>query len=360
MVKVHWLPPSIYPSFLGSISTDGKFRLWGEDPRVPNHSGRRFNSKSNRPAFELRSSPRRPYVSFSFKHDPVTQHTFLAILNRNSFIEVYENDEPENMGAWNKIDEWWAGNPPNRGEESSFKIMFDPNPEPCYAAVREGVSRDSLGLIVASMNTARLWRSKTVTHTVSLGSTTAREFYAAAELSGHTGLVRDVAWAPGNIRGHDLCATVCSDGYLRIYEIYTPKKDGKPATSIDYQKVPSTQIVPSQRPAENGPRSQSGIGAGLAGSKPNSQNQEQNKPQKGEVLHVVKEVAKLTDRHAPFWRVKFDADGQIIGATGDSGTVRFFKRLPNGSWAQSSELSMDRPIDIRTLNVTPQRRMVGS
>ena len=252
------------------------------------------------------------------------------------------------MESWNKIDEFTMGEIPTRGQETSFKVRFDPNLEPCYAAIREGVARDALGLILAGMGTARIWRSKTVEHSVSLGSASMKEFYLAAELLDHGGLVRDVAWAKGHIRGYDLCATVSSDGFLRIFHVYTPSKDGKEARSAQHAVMPATKAVKSSRQAEGTGRPQSGIGASLANAKVNGQRAESEQRKEGEVPHVVKEVARLTDCHAPFWRVRFDADGQLIGVTGDNGAQRFFKRLPDGGWAQSSELAMDRPVEVRT------------
>ena len=53
-------------------------------------------------------------------------------------------------------------------------------------------------------------------------ATSVKEFYLAAELPGHKGMVRDVAWAPGNIRGYDVIATACQDGFVRVFRLETP------------------------------------------------------------------------------------------------------------------------------------------
>ena len=172
------------------------------------------------------------------------------------------------MDNWVEIDNVNVGEKPARGEETSFKVMFDPNLEPCYNAIRQGVRRDSLGLIVASMSRASIWRTKEISHNVSLGSTTSKEIYFAAELKGHRGLVRDVAWAPGNIRGFDIVATACKDGFVRVFEVMTPGKRNQEPRSKDYSKVPEQVIVPAQRSSENEARNPpSGIGAGLAGAR---------------------------------------------------------------------------------------------
>ncbi len=340
------MPPTIHPNLIASIARDGLFRLWAEDQTIPPLSGRRFNSRSNRSIYELRSPQRAPFLSFDIKHNPETRHTFLALLDRSAMLTVYENEEPESMPSWTQIDQFLVCEKPPRGEEVAFKVMFDPNLEPSYAAIREGVPRDSLGIIVAGMSTARLWRTKVISHDVSLGSGSSREFYRAADLPGHKSLVRDVAWAPGSIRGFDIFATACKDGLVRIFEVHTPPRDGKDAFSVAYAKYPTNQVIgPTQRAVENIARNgPSGIGAGLATvrSGPSANRQTEELPQAGQVPHVVREVARLDSHHGPVWRVKFDADGQLLCTTGDDGKLRLWRRQPSGSWAESGELALNR------------------
>jgi nucleoporin SEH1 len=235
---------------------------------------------------------------------------------------------------------------PARGEETSFKVAFDPNLEPCYTAIRQGVPRDALGVVVASMSRASIWRTKEISHNVSLGSSTTKEFYLAAELKGHRGLVRDVAWAPGNIRGYDVVATACKDGFVRVFQVTTPMKGSKEPRSREYSKMPEKVVVP-QRAAEDGTRNApSGIGAGLAGARPGltGNRQQDGQGKEGEVVHAAKEVSKLDANRTPVWRVAFDADGQLLGSTGDDGKLLLWRREPSGAWSKSSELAMARTV----------------
>ncbi|KAG4434947.1 hypothetical protein IFR05_009559 [Cadophora sp. M221] len=355
-----------------SIGTDGRFKLWVEDPTLPPSKGRRFNSHSNKPIYELRSPSRAPYLSFAITHNTTTRHTYLALIDRNAILTVYENDEPENLESWTDLDRVNVCERPKRGEEVSFKVAFDPNLEPCYMGIRQGVARDSLGVVVASMNRASIWRTKEISHNVSLGAVTTKEFYLAAELRGHKGLVRDVAWAPGNIRGFDVVATACKDGFIRVFQVTTPGKGGargagasagsnnttgssSGTTSLrskDFSKVPEKVVVPQQRnSAENGSGSRvapSGIGAGLQYTRPRNPDsqhqQQQQQAREGEVLHVAKEVSRLEANRNPVWRVEFDADGQLLGSTGDDGKLMLWRRGPSGSWSKSSELAMTRTV----------------
>jgi len=243
--------------------------------------------------------------------------------------------------SWTELDRVNVCDKPGRGEETSFRLAFDPNLEPCFTAIRQGLERDSLGIIVASMNRASIWRMKEITHGVSLGSSSSKELYMAAELKGHRGLVRDVAWAPGNIRGFDIVATACKDGFVRVFQLTTPSKSKKEQKSKDFSRVPEPLIASSHRTPDNGVKNQpSGIGAGLAGVR--SARTLEGHGREGEVIHLAKEVSKLDPNRAPVWRVEFDADGQLLGSTGDDGKLTMWRREPSGTWSRSTELAMDR------------------
>ncbi len=303
--------------------------------------GRRFNSHSNKLVWELRSPSHASFLSFAITHNPETRHTYLALISRNAALAVYENEEPENLENWTELDRVNVCEKPARGEETSFRVAFDPNLEPCYTSIRQGVPRDALGIIVASMNRVNIWRTKEISHTVSLGSSTTKELYLAAELKGHRDLVRDVAWAPGNIRGCDIVATASKDGFVRVYQITTPAKGTKAPRSRDFARVPGRSVV-QQRSAENGGKTvQSGIGIGLAGARPGIRGQD-NQESEGQVYHEAKEVSRLEVNRMPVWRVEFDADGQLLGSIGDDGKLMLWRREPTGVWSKSSELAMNR------------------
>ncbi|KAN0104504.1 WD40 repeat-like protein [Hyaloscypha variabilis] len=338
--EIQWLHPQLHPNLIASVGADGRFRLWVEDPTIAPNKGRRFNSHSNKPVWELRAPSRAPFLSFSMTFNTETRHTYLAVINRNAQLSVYENDQPENLENWTEMDKVNVCDKPARGEEVSFKVQFDPNLEPCYNALRLGVPRDSLAVVVASMNRASLWRTKEISHSVTLGSSTSKEFYLACRFEGHRTLVRDIAWAPGNIRGYDIVATACKDGFVRVFKIETPGKAGEQPRSKDYAKLPE-KVVVHQSSAENGGRNTpSGIGAGLSNARPGpSGSRAPENGKEGEVLHVVTEVSKMPANRVP-WKVGFDHDGQVLGSTGDDGKLALWRREPSGVWSKSSELAM--------------------
>lgn len=336
-------------------------------------------------AYETRSA-RGPYRSFSMKHNDETRHTYLALLAADGHLSVMENEQVENLSDYSNLDDWnvfgdgshvtqpqgggggVAGGGggggmvsgqgargggynstgrPARGEETSFRVRFDPNPEVCYTALRAGVPTDALGLVVAAMDRVLVYRTRdTVTSQMGI-ATSVKEFYLAAELPGHKGLVRDVAWAPGNIRGYDVIATACQDGYVRVFKLETPislsgeKANGKGWSSNvlkKHAKHASADEAAKSSPDVAAAHPQSGISSGLGRSRSGADRRSGGQP--GQVKHVAEEISKLNSHRTPVWRVGFDDDGQVLGSVGDDGKLMCYRQTPDGTWAKSAELAM--------------------
>ncbi|KAI1398874.1 WD domain-containing protein [Hypoxylon fuscum] len=341
ILELQWLPPTIYPNLLASLGIEGRFRLWAEDPSAA--PGRRFSSRdgNGKTVSELRSG-RYPYRSFSVKHDEVTRCTYVALLAADGHLTVYEGEEPETLTDYAKFDDFQACTKPNRGEETCFRVQFDPNPEPCYTALRAGVPTDSLSLVVSGLTMLKIFRTRD-TVTSSFGAATrGREFYLALEIKEHHHLIRDVSWAPGNYRGYDMIATACQDGFVRVFRIDTPfsKDDGKTWSLADILGNAKTDENSTSRNSH--PRRQSQVPSGIRAEidKSGTHGERTSTDQPGQIQHTVKVLSKLSAHRSPVWRVDFDDDGQILGSVGDEGKLMCYRQLPDGSWAKSSELGM--------------------
>lgn len=319
-----------------------------------------------KPAFETRNT-RSPYRSFSLKHLDDSRTTYLALLSADGGLTVYENDRVENLAAFTLLDELPTtaaaeGNQPlgARGEETSFRVRFDPNPEVCYTALRCGVPSDALGLVVAVMDSVRVYRTRD-TIRASLGVAAAwKGFYLAAEVAGgvHRGLVRDVAWAPGNVRGYDVIATACQDGWVRVFRLDAVAPGGGGEEEGGGEEGAAAAAAPAWgagRVKKHGARrkggegggetvaraslmASSGIRAGLDQSAGNLERRTTGLP--GQIRHVVTEISRLDSHRTPVWRVGFDDDGQILGSVGDEGKLMCYRQKPDGAWAKSTEMAM--------------------
>ena len=314
--------------------------------------GHASNTTNARAVFETRKG-RSPYRSFSMKYLDDVDHTYLALLSADGVLTVYENSSSWNLGGYVQMDELVVCPRPARGEETAFRVRFDPNAQPCYNALRAGVPLDSVGLVVAAMDTVKIYRTRDVV-TTSMGvPTTVMQFYLAAEVGVHKGLVRDLAWAPGNIRGYDIIATACQDGFARVFKITTPggheggeadekaekRQAGWSVTEVKEHVAERRgygEETEKSRTARKG--AVSAISAGIDQLKTTEERRVGTGP--GQIKHVVTEVSKLDDHQTPVWRVGFDDDGQILGSVGDEGKLLCYRQTPDGSWAVSSELSM--------------------
>ncbi|KAK3306569.1 WD40-repeat-containing domain protein [Chaetomium strumarium] len=374
-----------------------------------------------KPAFELRN-PRSPYRSFSIKHLDDSHITYLALLSADGSLTVYENERVENLAQFTLLDEFSTINNTSiissatatapltttatgattttttatgggtggigaaaaatagtgaggeeshqrtprvaaRGEETSFRVRFDPNPEVCYTALRAGVPSDALGLVVAVMDSVRVYRTRDMIRT-SLGVAAAwKGFYLAAEVVGaeaegvHRGLVRDVAWAPGNIRGYDIIATACRDGFVRVFRLDAVPSSAAPGREDDESgergKWAADRVKKHAHRRSGGEVNNDGTGtgtaraslmassairAGLDQSRESLERRTGNLP--GRIRHVMTEISKLDSHRTPVWRVGFDDDGQILGSVGDEGKLMCYRQRPDGTWAKSSEMAM--------------------
>ncbi|KAK4226343.1 putative nucleoporin, partial [Podospora fimiseda] len=345
----------------GSVDTPPSQISSSGDLPTTNPSGPGGISATPKAAFETRNS-RAPYRSFSLKHIDETRHTYLALLASDGHLTIYENEQPENLSDFTQVDELVVSRttpPAVRGEESSFKVMFDPNMEVCYTALRAGVPQDALGLVTVAMDCVRVWRTKDViTQNLGVASVT-KAFYLAAEvpIGVHKGLVRDVAWAGGNVRGYDVIATAGQDGWVRVFRVDTP-------TELEFAKREVMRSFKSSFDEEEeeddnvmmGKNSRDDIGYGSShggGIKSSGVHQEKRGISgyamggqtsavggAGQVRHMIAEISRMNNHKTPVWRVGFDDDGQILGSVGDEGRLMHYRQLPNGEWAKSSELAM--------------------
>lgn len=262
-----------------------KFKIWQEDVTQPPNSGRRFRS-----IYRLTATQRHPFVSLDFRN--IDLETWLALITRDGFLIVMEPVSPDTLADWQVLDEFQVCPAPQRGEETSFKVQFHHDPTDITHSLLPSWDRKSLSLVVAAMDTVKVYRTDAN-----------RRFYHAIELSGHGGLVRDISWANGSVRGYDLIASGCKDGFVRVFEVYT---------SVASNRSQNANSRNSEHPAQSSstrPTTQSGIGSALANRVPASIHNRQgssNSPFK----HSYKGVACIDSKHLDVWQVEFSYAGE--------------------------------------------------
>lgn len=280
---------------IGSIGEDGRCKLWQEDVTEVPMSGNRFKLITN-----LGSQTNAPFMSLDFKN--IMQETWLALITRDGLLTVYEPIDQSSLNEWDLIAEHWvcASNPPERQEEVGFKVVFHKEKLPCWTAIMAGLDRKSLSLAVAAMNTVLIFRTDKT-----------KRFFKAAELKGARQIIRDVAWANGSMRGHDVLATASKDGAIRIYEVSTPRSD-KSTTAGNSSGSTATETISSPQPGKSRKNTASGIGAGLAAASKAPDHTQDNEQYPGRIRQVTKLVDELTNHHGAVWRVAFSQMGMSV------------------------------------------------
>jgi len=232
-------------------------------------------------------------MSLDFKN--IGTETYLAVISRDGQLTVAEPVDHDDLSEWQIMWQDYLCKTPSRTEETGFRLCWHHEKLPAWPAILAGLDRRSLSLAVAVMDTVKVFRTDKD-----------RKFYTAAELTGSKGLIRDVAWANGSMRGFDVVATAGKDGFLRVYELHTPGA-----------KELATRPDPSSGGAADGstdrtftpaPPARSGIGAGLAGGTRGGRNEDEGRP--GKVIQEANMVAELSAHDGAVWRVGFSQMGQ--------------------------------------------------
>ncbi|KAI9045855.1 putative nuclear pore protein (SEH1) [Aspergillus affinis] len=299
---------------IGSVGEDMKCKIWQEDVTQPPNSGRRF-----RAVFRMTAPQRHPFVSIDFRN--IDLESYFAVITRDGYLMIMEPVTPDTLTDWQPLDQFRVCTAPERGEETSFRVQFHQDPTDITHSVLPSWDRKSLSLVVAAMDSVKVYRTDAN-----------RRFYHAIELSGHGGLVRDIAWANGSVRGYDLIASGCKDGFIRIFEVYTTSNQGSQNSNGSH--ADSTNHQSSTRAT-----TQSGIGSALANRAPESLSSRaptDDNPFK----HSYKEAVCLDSKHLDVWQVGFSYAGDCLISSGDDGIVRFWKKSLSGEWLEYAETDM--------------------
>jgi nucleoporin SEH1 len=357
---------------LVTIGNDLKCHLWSEDATQPPQQGHRFRRVAT-----IQSTPRVPFVSLDVKTlttDHVT--TFLALIDRLGLLSVYEPSNPDDLREWTLLDSFNVCAPnaaPSRGDETSFKVRFDPNPTPLPYIASVCDERDQLGLVVCALNEVKIFRGVVPSATgagtggggdasiggIGLGigggsgvSSTGGGshrimFHEAIKLPVHPALVRDVAWAPFSVRGTDRIATACKDGGVRVFELGVAEgqnangndsgngNGGPNGTEHQRQSAAQARNTVQQRLQQ-----QSSLTSAITGRQSQaSSTQLSSQPGSSRTgydfgyLTTLSSFTTLPQAHTDAWSVIFDGQGQVLLSQGSDGVTKLWRKsVLNGQW----------------------------
>lgn len=280
-------------------------------------------------------------------------YTTLALIDRQGLLSIYEPAAPDDFKDWTLIDVFnvcGSANPPGRGDETSFKVRWDPNPTPLAYVNSVSDDRTQLSLVVSVLNEVKIYRSVVPT-TESLSSDGASHrlmFYEAVKIPRHPALVRDVQWAPFSVRGTDRIATACKDGAVRIFELAVSEA---PATD-NTNNNNNTNTTTGRNTSQLGPHTsqhqqqQSSLTSGLTGRAPNTNTPTTTTtPAPGPpsraartghafpFITTVQSTSSLPHAHADAWSLSFDGQGQVLLSNGSDGVTKIWRKsVLGGQW----------------------------
>lgn len=302
------------------------------------NSGRRFRLITSIP-----STPRIPFASLDFKTSDHV-YTFLALIDRQGLLSVYEPTSPDDLKEWVLLDQFNVCSPvPARGDESSFKAQWDQNEVPLSYINSLSDDENQLGLIVTSLNEVKIYHSKTEadpanTGIESSGASHRVTFHECFRLPTHPVLVRDVAWASFNIRGVERIATACKDGSVRVFELALVPSQAQMQNGDSGSK----QAQGSGRGARR-PPPQSSLTSAITGrSNSNSGNSAADvRTAEFPFAYKVQHLSTLPG-HGDAWTVAWDGQGQILMSGGSEGITKLWRKaIQSGQWMLYADQAVD-------------------
>lgn len=318
VTDVKWNGPHV-GEHVASIGEDGTLKVWQEDVNEPTNSGRRWKR-----IFQLVTGTGVPFMGLDVKN--IGAESYIAVSTRDGYITVCEPEDHDDLSSWRVLWQDYLCKIPSRMDETNFRLSWHKETLPTWPAVLAGLDRKSLGFAVCVGDVVRVLRTDKD-----------RNVYTAAVLEGAKGLVRDVAWSNGSMRGFDTLATASKDGFVRIYELHTPGAASFSTLSSgpeDVEPLPPRSHLPAARPTR------SGIGAGLASSAKGKREDQTDAP--GAVKQDAKLVAELELREGMPWRVSWNPTGDMLISTADEGSIRIYKKSVEGKWLEAAEVDSTR------------------
>lgn len=337
-----WFHPSTGTHFV-TIGNDLSMRIWSQDISQAPGFGRRFKRATPNP---IKSEQLVPFVSVDVK--TIGNNTYIIVIDRQGLLSMYEPTTPDEYHDWTLVDQLYVYTPtPNRGDHTSFRARFDPNPFPLPYATSMSDDQSQLSIVVSAMNEVKLFRStadpdiiashtsspstpgvgRSASHRLLLFEVLKIQPTPSPQTSPAGTLIRDVAYCPGNIRGTDMIATASIYGTVAVYEISLQSKDS-PRTNNT--ALPTKQNV--SRPTIQ--QQQSNLTSALHPTATSSTTSVQDVSRTGHPFpygHRITPISILQNVHTDAWSVQWDASGQILLSSGSDGTVKMWRRMMDGN-----------------------------
>ena len=343
-----WFHSSTGTHFV-TIANDMQMRVWTQDIHQAPMSGRRFRRIAT-----VKSEQLVPFTSVDVK--TVGNNTYISVIDRQGLLSLYEPTNPDEYNEWSLVDQLHVcSTTPGRGDHTSFRVRFDPNPFPLPFLSSMSDDQAQLTLAVTALNEVKLYRTTSdpdlirphvslQQHTTNLGRGASHSSYLFEVLritcpptqqqTSAGSLLRDVAFHPANICGSDILAVASINGIVAIYEIYLQSQ-----ATATLANTSSATMKQNSRPA---PQShQSNLTSALHPTAASAQASQQAVSRANHPFpysHHVTTISILKEAHIDAWSVQWDPSGGMLLSSGSDGTVKIWKRTSDGTGLGDFEL----------------------
>ncbi|KAK5938855.1 hypothetical protein PMZ80_009047 [Knufia obscura] len=334
---VKWFHPSTGTHFV-TIANDLQLRIWSQDTYQAPMSGRRFRRIAT-----LKSEQLVPFASVDTK--TVGNNIYIVVIDRQGLLSLYEPTNPDEYNEWSLVDQLHVCSPtPGRGDHTSFRVRFDPNPFPLPFSSSMSEDQGQLTIAVTALNEAKLYRTTSdpdlirshvslQQQTTNLARGASRAMYLFEVLriphpptqyqtSAGT-LLRDIAFSPANIHGRDILAISSINGTVAVYEISLQSRASS-SSAANSSAPPTKQPQPHQSNLTSALNPQS-----TSSPTPHAAQSRSNHPLP--YTHHATPISIIQDAHLDAWSVQWDPSGETLLSSGSDGTVKVWKRMISGS-----------------------------
>ncbi|KAK5954997.1 hypothetical protein OHC33_003676 [Knufia fluminis] len=331
-----WFHPSTGTHFV-TIANDLQLRIWSQDTYQAPMSGRRFRRIAT-----LKSEQLVPFASVDTR--TVGNNTYIVVIDRQGLLSLYEPTNPDEYNDWSLVDQLHVCSPtPGRGDHTSFRVRFDPNPFPLPFLSSVSEDQRQLTIAVTALNEVKLYRTTSdpdlIRSHVSLqqqpanlarGASRAMYLFEVLRIphpptqyqTSAGSLIRDIAFSPANIHGRDILAISSINGTVAVYEI-----------SLQAQASSSSTVKSSTSPAKQPQPHQSNLTSALnppSSSQTTAQTAQSRSNHPFPYTHHATAISVLQDAHLDAWSVQWDPSGETLLSSGSDGTVKVWKRMLGG------------------------------
>jgi nucleoporin SEH1 len=269
-------------------------------------------------------------------------YTYLAAIDRLGLVTIYVPESPDKFDSWRRLAQFpVCSPPPSNGEETSFKVRWDPNLTSLayYAGLTD--ERATLGLVVTALDHVKVYHAPFPSPSSGGGVS----FIEIASLAPTPKvLVRDVQWAPFNVRGVDLIATASKNGDVSILEVShaanpesAPSAEGKTEGEGEFPRQASARPAP-----------QSSLTTAIAGRNNNNGTPAGSRPATSPASRAlpystqIRIATTLANAHEDAWSVGWDPAGQVLMTNGSEGRTSMWKKsILEGQWKEFSSTEFE-------------------